>query len=262
MRMWMTDPRLMCTKHLLGEHLEIHMFLGSIKKNIKLDGYIKKGLVDVNMLIPRHDELVAEMTRRGYRHKSIITLYEREVSYKYAVKNNVESNIDIIANEIELGERCIKCRNMKLPDNKKIDFNYTYRLRTNYKCGNYCNMYLSWYDNNDEEFAYIDFTKNKYLQDGTSDIYAEYCIVFFNISNKYQNYNFTEIMIHTFIDEISKIDNDATRKYIYATGYTKQGEKTVKPLLEKIIKNNENFTMYPLQKTTYTMSKDGMFSRM
>lgn len=30
MRMWMVDPKIMCRKHLLGEHLELHMLAGCI----------------------------------------------------------------------------------------------------------------------------------------------------------------------------------------------------------------------------------------
>ena len=37
MRMWMIDPTMLCTKHLLGEHVELHMFVGTINKNKKLN---------------------------------------------------------------------------------------------------------------------------------------------------------------------------------------------------------------------------------
>jgi hypothetical protein len=30
--MWMVDPRLVCSKHLLGEHVELHMFVGCLLK--------------------------------------------------------------------------------------------------------------------------------------------------------------------------------------------------------------------------------------
>ena len=32
MRQWMVDPRLLCRKHLLGEHVENHMFIGTLKR--------------------------------------------------------------------------------------------------------------------------------------------------------------------------------------------------------------------------------------
>lgn len=70
MRMWNVSPPLMCRKHLLGEHVEMHMFLGSLRLDKRLDGYIRTGLVEVHNIKRRHDELVQEMISRGYCHKS------------------------------------------------------------------------------------------------------------------------------------------------------------------------------------------------
>lgn len=70
MRMWNVPTNIMCRRHLLGEHLETHMFLGSIKKGINLSGYIRNHLVEVHNLKNRHDELVLEMKNRGYKHNS------------------------------------------------------------------------------------------------------------------------------------------------------------------------------------------------
>lgn len=36
MRMWMIDPKLLCRKHLLGEHNEIHKHLPSFRRCILL----------------------------------------------------------------------------------------------------------------------------------------------------------------------------------------------------------------------------------
>lgn len=70
MRMWNVDPRLMCREHLLGEHLEMHMFAGAIRKGSSVRGYIENGLVETGNIKGRHDELVTEMERRGYKHNS------------------------------------------------------------------------------------------------------------------------------------------------------------------------------------------------
>jgi hypothetical protein len=70
MRMWMIDPKYMCRKHLLGEHVEIHMIIGAIKKNKNLQGFFDKKLIEINSIITRHDELVFEMIKRGYNHNS------------------------------------------------------------------------------------------------------------------------------------------------------------------------------------------------
>jgi len=70
MRMWGIDPTLLCDRHLLGEHVEMHMFIGTIKKGISISGYIKKGLVNPNQIKQRHDLLAKEMISRGMTHKS------------------------------------------------------------------------------------------------------------------------------------------------------------------------------------------------
>lgn len=70
MRMWGVDPKILCRKHLLGEHVEMHMFVGTIKKGNSIQGYIDKGLVNPALIIHRHNCLVGEMLSRGYNHQS------------------------------------------------------------------------------------------------------------------------------------------------------------------------------------------------
>ncbi|HXZ26720.1 MAG TPA: pyrimidine dimer DNA glycosylase/endonuclease V [Terriglobales bacterium] len=66
----MVPPRRMCRKHLLGEHVEIHMAVASLRLGRLLDGFLEKGLLELHNLRARHDALVEEMRRRGYRHRS------------------------------------------------------------------------------------------------------------------------------------------------------------------------------------------------
>lgn len=70
MRMWMIDPKIMCRQHLLGEHVEIHMFIATMRRGKSVKGYLQKGLLEVHNLYARHEELVEEMNRRGYNHNS------------------------------------------------------------------------------------------------------------------------------------------------------------------------------------------------
>lgn len=70
MRMWLCDPKIMCQKHLCGEHVEMHMFLGSLKKNKKIDGYLNNNLFEPMALYWRHKQLELEMIDRGYNHNS------------------------------------------------------------------------------------------------------------------------------------------------------------------------------------------------
>ena len=50
MRIWKINPKLMCRKHLLGEHVESHMFVGSINKRRSIQGHIEKGQVEIHNL--------------------------------------------------------------------------------------------------------------------------------------------------------------------------------------------------------------------
>ena len=73
MRIWDIRPEKLCRKHLLAEHSELHA-LWSVITN-KKKGFSKhpetlrwKG--KLRALYLRHQELVKEMERRGYKHRS------------------------------------------------------------------------------------------------------------------------------------------------------------------------------------------------
>ncbi len=96
----MVDPKAMCRKHLLGEHLELHMLAGCLDKGKNIKGFIERGLVDPALLIRRHDQLVTEMERRGYNHCSPVDKPPKVL---------VKGHIDAEANRIELCKRCVEC---------------------------------------------------------------------------------------------------------------------------------------------------------
>jgi hypothetical protein len=74
----MVEPKLMCRQHLLGEHLELHMFVGSLKRGIKLDGFVDSNCLEIIKLESRHDDIVSEMTRRGYSHNSPLPSIDKD----------------------------------------------------------------------------------------------------------------------------------------------------------------------------------------
>jgi hypothetical protein len=100
MRMWGVDPAVMCDRHLLGEHAEMHMFVGCINRGMSIGGYVDGGLVDTSLIRRRHDSLAGEMLRRGMRHASPLPVYR--------IKR--QGGIDIPRNEQELFRRCGRCR--------------------------------------------------------------------------------------------------------------------------------------------------------
>jgi hypothetical protein len=73
LRIWDVDPALLCRKHLLGEHRELHGLWNILLLNKR--GYAahpetKRWVGKQAALFNRHESLVAEMIRRGYVHAS------------------------------------------------------------------------------------------------------------------------------------------------------------------------------------------------
>lgn len=108
MRMWKVDPKLMCDRHLLGEHCEMHMFAGCLIKGISIMGYVKGGLVEVDYLMQRHKELAEEMLCRMFNHKSPLIMP--------SLLSGAMGYVDVNANIRELRKRCVKCRKRRCED--------------------------------------------------------------------------------------------------------------------------------------------------
>ena len=100
MRMWGIDPKKLCRKHLLGEHVEMHMFAGTIKKGISITGYLENGLVDPSTILARHEVLAKEMVERGYNHNS-------PLDFPLTLESAV---VDVKANRDDLRKRCPECK--------------------------------------------------------------------------------------------------------------------------------------------------------
>lgn len=106
MRMWMCNPSFMCTQHLLGEHVECHMFAGTLNRKLSMQGYIENNLFEPKSLRTRHDALAVEIEKRGGVHSS--PLQDFAISYLPP-----EQQIATINRETALHEllrRCPRCR--------------------------------------------------------------------------------------------------------------------------------------------------------
>ena len=118
MRMWLCDPKIMCQKHLCGEHLEMHMFLGSLKAGKKIDGYLKNNLFQPRLLFQRHEDLKQEMITRRYNHKSCIK--ESDCSYVLDMPQEKQYwEIDKDKALKDLLSRCPKCRGRYINERRK-----------------------------------------------------------------------------------------------------------------------------------------------
>lgn len=73
MRIWDINPQKLCSKHLLGEHRELHAIWSILTQNKKGYSHHPETLRwrgKLAALYKRHQELVKEMQRRGYGHRS------------------------------------------------------------------------------------------------------------------------------------------------------------------------------------------------
>lgn len=98
--MWMVDPSKLCRQHLLGEHKELHMLVGTILKGTSIKGYIDGDLAEIHSIKTRHKELVDEMEKRGYQHKSPLKKF---LGWK-------AGKVDLEKSKRDLIERCSICR--------------------------------------------------------------------------------------------------------------------------------------------------------
>jgi len=96
----------MCRKHLLGEHLECHMFAGHLAKGRGIQGYLDNNLLEPSSVSDRHDVLAKEIGKRGFKHKSPL----KKVSLSSYSDSQVNHAIDKEKAESDLRDRCKVCR--------------------------------------------------------------------------------------------------------------------------------------------------------
>ena len=107
MRMWMIHPSLLCDKHLLGEHGEIHKHRHNFVKQHRIDGRMSPVVqIEPRSMKTRHDELAVEMIRRGMKHASP---YEQP-DISYLSEEYQLASVDLETSISDLWDRCLDCR--------------------------------------------------------------------------------------------------------------------------------------------------------
>ena len=104
MRMWMVPPEVMCRKHLLGEHVEIHMLAGSLRRGRSIEGHLAAGQLEPASIRRRHAALALEMRRRGFKHQSPLPSAGRLTLRHRAAR------VDVAKSMNDLAARCQDCR--------------------------------------------------------------------------------------------------------------------------------------------------------
>ena len=107
MRMWQIDPKYLCRKHLLGEHLEIHLHKHNFVKHHSITGRIFPIVqIEPESMKARHDQLVEEMINRGYNHQSP---YEQpDLSYLPDSERHAKVDRNISLEDLMI--RCPDCK--------------------------------------------------------------------------------------------------------------------------------------------------------
>ena len=107
MRMWMVNPKLLCDKHLLGEHGEIHKHRHNFEKHHKIDKRISPVVqIEPSSMESRHDEVAREMLRRKMNHKSPYT----QPDISYLPEEQQYAKVDIDNSIKDLVDRCPECK--------------------------------------------------------------------------------------------------------------------------------------------------------
>ena len=121
MRMWMIHPKFLCRQHLLGEHVELHKHLPTLRKGHNIKGrFYPIVQIQLDSIKSRHDELANEIIRRGYNHQSPLNDIP-DLKALYPLYYNVK--VDINHSLTDLCDRCKHCKEriMKMakrqPDN-------------------------------------------------------------------------------------------------------------------------------------------------
>ena len=98
MRIWDVSPKKLCRNHLLGEHRELHAIWIILSKNKK--GYSRhpetlRWKNKLKALYLRHEKLVKEMKKRGYNHKSKLSVKlaigkRKQIVYVDSIKKQIQ----------------------------------------------------------------------------------------------------------------------------------------------------------------------------
>lgn len=107
MRMWMVNPEFLCTKHLLGEHNELHKFRHMFERKQSVNGRI--GQIFPAFMEYRHLQLVQEMQARGYKHSSPY----KQPDLEYLQGHEILKHPDLqrlLSNLMDLMTRCPACK--------------------------------------------------------------------------------------------------------------------------------------------------------
>ena len=102
----MINPKILCRKHLLGEHGEIHKHRHNFVKKHNMAKRVELGQIEVETMKLRHDALAEEMLRRGYNHQSPYEMPD----ISYLPLEIIKKRVDLKVALCDLITRCPDCK--------------------------------------------------------------------------------------------------------------------------------------------------------
>ena len=110
MRIWDIPDRLLCDRHLTGEHVELHTIWNALtqdKKGWRNHPETKRWEGKLRALYLRHEEIIKEFNRRGWHHES--PLDEKlatgsDVQDKFV--NSISEQLEILKKKSDDGSCC------------------------------------------------------------------------------------------------------------------------------------------------------------
>jgi hypothetical protein len=118
MRMWMLNPTIMCLDHRLGEHYEIHMFVGHMRRERSIEGYVRNNCIQPRALKWRHDQIAQSLPAAPLHHSPLSVNVKELIAYlpfeHQRAKVNVEQAFEDLIN------RCPKCYEKAMAQLKSI----------------------------------------------------------------------------------------------------------------------------------------------
>jgi hypothetical protein len=102
----------MCSQHLLGEHAELHKFLPSLKRGVKVNGRFHPVVqIQFQGYRERHEALAEEMRGRGFNHRSPMLQYDVP-DFSKIYPQHFDKKVDLRESCKDLIGRCEDCRNL------------------------------------------------------------------------------------------------------------------------------------------------------
>ena len=107
-RMWAVHPNVMCKRHLMEEHNNLHKFVSMIKRDSDLTRYKEKRFIDPKALPHRHGLIIKEFQKRGIKHSS--PLSSKDINTVQMDWNEVRHKLDSYRDVNELYDKCFQCK--------------------------------------------------------------------------------------------------------------------------------------------------------